>query len=231
MVGLRSLPQDGPGLFSNVGDWMDGDAERCAVINVRSSSALRVREEPSTESEVLAGIGLNTEVVLTGKTDGAWREIKDPKGWVHGDYLRCDGDANLTAEPTPEPSPSPTPSPSLEVSDRLLLDLALRSLEAGNFDAALEQVQDMATSSPLYQDAQASLDQWRELEAQYRQLKTDLNAGNWEEILDTVEQQGAIQNDYWQQQFRELAAQAQRMRTAEQQQQSQPNESPPDAEL
>ncbi|WP_072620350.1 serine/threonine protein kinase [Spirulina major] len=230
VVGLRSLPKTVPSLFSNVGDWMDGDAERCAVINVRSTSALRVRESPTTESEVLAGIGLNTEVVLTGKTDGAWREIKDPKGWVHGDYLRCDGGADLKATPTPStPEPSPTASP-LAVSDRLLLDLALRSLEDGNFDAALEQVQDMATSSPLYQDAQASLEQWRDLEAQYRQLKTDLDAGNWEQILETVDQQGTIQNDYWQQQFRELAAQAQRMRTAEQQQQSQPEDLPPNPE-
>jgi hypothetical protein len=209
---------------------MDGDAERCAVINVRSTSALRVRQAPNTDSEVLAGIALNTEVVLTGQTDGVWREIKDPQGWVHGDYLRCDGGADLSAEPTPStPEPSPTASP-LERSDRLLLDLALRSLEAGNVDAALEQVQDMATSSPLYQDAQASLEQWRELEAQYRQLKTDLDAGNWEQILETVDQQGTIQNDHWQQQFRELAAQAQRMRTAEQQQQSQPEASPPDPE-
>ncbi|MDB9493522.1 protein kinase [Spirulina major CS-329] len=227
LVGLRSLPETVPSLFSNVGDWMDGDAERC-VVQVRST--LQVRDQPTQEAQALDSLAPDTEVVLTGQTDGVWREIKDPKGWVHGDYLRCDGGADLKATPTPSTSePSPTASP-LERSDRLLLDLALRSLEAGNVDAALEQVQDMATSSPLYQDAQASLEQWRELEAQYRQLKADLDAGNWEQILETVDQQGTIQNDHWQQQFRELAAQAQRMRTAEQQQQSQPEASPPDPE-
>lgn len=61
-------------------------AQKCEVVNVKS--ALRVRAAPN--GEIINGLEAGTIVRLTGNTEAQWREIQQPKGWVYGDFLRCE---------------------------------------------------------------------------------------------------------------------------------------------
>lgn len=50
---------------------------------------LHLREEPSTDDEILERLPLGTVLAVTGE-QGAWLRVKIPggeKGWVHGDYV------------------------------------------------------------------------------------------------------------------------------------------------
>ncbi|TVQ51219.1 MAG: SH3 domain-containing protein, partial [Spirulina sp. DLM2.Bin59] len=88
-----------PPWVSQVGEWveqvnawteqLDGwltPAQRCEVVNV--NSALRVRATPN--GEIINGLKAGTIVRLTGNNEAQWREIQQPKGWVYGEFLRCE---------------------------------------------------------------------------------------------------------------------------------------------
>ncbi|WP_323254464.1 serine/threonine protein kinase [Spirulina sp. CCNP1310] len=64
-------------------------AQRCEVVNV--NSALRVRATPN--GKIINGLKAGTIVRLTGNSEAQWQEIQHPKGWVYGDFLRCEPQA------------------------------------------------------------------------------------------------------------------------------------------
>lgn len=53
-----------------------------------TTASVRLREEPSTQSEIVRTVPAGTEVKLD-KAEGKWRHVSvsDDVGWIHGDYL------------------------------------------------------------------------------------------------------------------------------------------------
>lgn len=59
-----------------------------AEIILYTTASVRLREEPSTQSEIIRTVPAGTEVKVD-RTEGKWRRVSvsDDRGWIHGDYL------------------------------------------------------------------------------------------------------------------------------------------------
>ncbi|MEZ4635616.1 MAG: fasciclin domain-containing protein [Caldilineaceae bacterium] len=94
------------------------------TVNTRS---LRVRQGPSTDTPIVAGLRAGTEITITGRSaDGAWLQIEVPdvggNGWVSTEFVLPGGDIALldladgatedVMTPAPEVTPEPTVPPT-----------------------------------------------------------------------------------------------------------------------
>jgi uncharacterized protein YgiM (DUF1202 family) len=97
--------------------------EPIIVGSVESLDALNLRDEPSTDGNVIGGFYLgDTADVLAISEDGLWwlidfPEVPDQPAWVSAEFVRFTGDKNLVpifglGTPTPTPGPTDTPAPT-----------------------------------------------------------------------------------------------------------------------
>ncbi len=115
LAGCTALPMD-PALLEQAGNSPAERAEQMPAGEVEPARAtvatrsLRVREAPTTESEMIAGVKEGeTYDVLAISSDGAWIQLAIPnapdgKGWVSANFVTLEGD--ITNIPTVEASAS-----------------------------------------------------------------------------------------------------------------------------
>ncbi|MCC9075431.1 SH3 domain-containing protein [Litorilinea aerophila] len=111
LAGCTALPMD-PALLEQAGNSPAESTEQMPAVEVEPARAtvatrsLRVREAPSTESEMIAGVKEGeTYDVLAISSDGAWIQLAIPsapdgKGWVSANFVTLEGD--ITNIPTVE---------------------------------------------------------------------------------------------------------------------------------
>ena len=92
-------------------------AESAAKVNT-SGSALRLRSDPSTSSDVLVRMPNGADVTILETVDG-WTRIrfvakngKEYEGWASSDFIKADERPAPTATPAPTAVPAPTATPA-----------------------------------------------------------------------------------------------------------------------
>lgn len=92
-------------------------AESAAKVNT-SGSALRLRSDPSTSSDVLVRMPNGADVTILETVDG-WTRIrfvaqngKEYEGWASSDFIKADEHPAPTATPAPTAVPAPTATPA-----------------------------------------------------------------------------------------------------------------------
>ena len=92
-------------------------AESAAKVNT-SGSALRLRSDPSTSSDVLVRMPNGADVTILETVDG-WTRIrfvaqngKEYEGWASADFIKADERPAPTATPAPTAVPAPTATPA-----------------------------------------------------------------------------------------------------------------------
>ncbi|MFN3981371.1 MAG: SH3 domain-containing protein [Caldilinea sp.] len=89
-----------------------------AIATVTATS-LRVRAQPSTSAEVVAGVREGEQYRVIGRSsDGLWLELAVPRaaggrGWVSANFVTVSGsitDAEVVSAPTARPAPTATPA-------------------------------------------------------------------------------------------------------------------------
>lgn len=91
------------------------------TVNTRS---LRVRQAPSTDAPIVAGLRAGTEITVTGRSaDGAWLQVEVPDvggaGWVSAEFVLPGGDISTLAladgnsEDVMTPAPAATAAPTV----------------------------------------------------------------------------------------------------------------------
>lgn len=92
-------------------------AESAAKVNT-SGSALRLRSDPSTSSDVLVRMPNGADVTILETIDG-WTRIrfvaqngKEYEGWASSDFIKADERPAPTATPAPTAVPAPTATPA-----------------------------------------------------------------------------------------------------------------------
>ncbi|MBI1296100.1 SH3 domain-containing protein [bacterium] len=99
-----------------------GPVTMSGTVNTRS---LRVRQGPTVDTPIVAGLRAGTEISITGRTaDGAWLQIEVPdvggNGWVSSEFVLAGGDiatlnlADGSVEDTMTSEPAATPAPTEE---------------------------------------------------------------------------------------------------------------------
>lgn len=92
-------------------------SESAAKVNT-SGSALRLRSDPSTSSDVLVRMPNGADVTILETVDG-WTRIrfvaqngKEYEGWASSDFIKADERPAPTATPAPTAVPAPTATPA-----------------------------------------------------------------------------------------------------------------------
>jgi uncharacterized protein YgiM (DUF1202 family) len=141
-----------------------------AVATVTASS-LRVRAQPSTEAEVVAGVRQGEQFAVIGRSsDGLWLELAVPRatqgrGWVSSNFVTVSGsivDAPVTspsveAAPTPAPTEEPTEEATEEATEAAPTAAPTEeAAEATPTEAAAEAAAEAApTATPVEEEAAA----------------------------------------------------------------------------
>ena len=110
--GAATTPAPLPG-----GEPTPAPAESAAKVNT-SGSALRLRSDPSTSSDVLVRMPNGADVTILETVDG-WTRIrfvaqngKEYEGWASSDFIKADERPAPTATPAPTAVPAPTATPA-----------------------------------------------------------------------------------------------------------------------
>ncbi len=131
MGGTPSVPDSGAATTPDATTEEMAVTESAPLTGTVNTRSLRVRQEPSTETPVVAGLRAGTEITITGRNaDGAWLQIEVPdvggNGWVSSEYVIVVGDVtglaitdgNSEDSMTPVPSPTAAPEPSPTATSR-----------------------------------------------------------------------------------------------------------------
>lgn len=145
---------------AEVADLGDG-----AVATVTASS-LRVRAQPSTAAEVVAGIREGEQYAVIGRSsDGLWLELAIPRaaqgrGWVSSNFVTVSGSiADVAVAPLPvvaTATPAPTEAPVEEVVEAAPTEVpAEEATEAAPTEVPTEEVAEAApTETPAEEVAE-----------------------------------------------------------------------------
>jgi uncharacterized protein YgiM (DUF1202 family) len=103
---------------------MAGDAEMADVTATVNANTLRVRQEASADSPIVAGLRQGDSVKVSGRSeDGTWLQVQIPDvetlGWVSAEFVTVEGDAMALPVPgepavAEEPAAVETPEPVAE---------------------------------------------------------------------------------------------------------------------
>ncbi|MBE9115445.1 protein kinase [Lusitaniella coriacea LEGE 07157] len=224
----RNTRENNPSLFGR-------KKETCKVV----IPELNVRPEPGTGQIPVTSVTKGTTLVLTGNEENGWLEIRDPAdGWVFNEakYIDCSGTSKVaekpkpTPTPTPTPKPSPTPTPTPKVDNGLdLLAKAREKYQAGDFLAAIAQLQAIPRNSQAYREAQNAIGNWRrtwtQAEQRFNRAQRAFDQGRWDDAI-AYGNTKLPDNTYWRKKFEELSNRARRRKAEEEVESPAPEPSP-----
>jgi uncharacterized protein YgiM (DUF1202 family) len=131
-----------------------------AVATVTASS-LRVRAQPSTEAEVVAGVRQGEQFAVIGRSsDGLWLELAVPRatqgrGWVSSNFVTVSGSIVDAPVTSPSVEAAPTPAPTEEPTEEATEEAAEATPTAAPSEEAAEATPTEATPTEAAAEAAA----------------------------------------------------------------------------
>ena len=222
----QSQPKSDGGSKSNPNEVVDKVQETCKV----SEGPLNVRSSPN--ARVVGSVKQGTILSVTGTARNGWVPISSPlRGWVFRKFIDCSSSASTTPQSTPTTTSKPSPEKPKPAVDRgrEIIAQATEKFQAGDLGGAIALVRSIPANSPAFGQAREALQEWplnwSVAEGIYKDAQRAFEQGRWQDVIAAVNDPGLPQIKYWQDQLRQLAAQAEKKQN-EQTPSPSPSESP-----